>query len=69
VQEVVMCWGLVLKCFELRTRQHRMLNVNVLRPLKHYLPKDLMSFGRRSWVTYHEGHTFVIRDKTMRNEI
>jgi hypothetical protein len=26
------CWGLVLKCYELRTRQHRMLNVNVLRP-------------------------------------
>jgi hypothetical protein len=63
------CWGLVLKCYELRTRQHRMLNVDVLRPLKHYLPKDLMSFGRRSWVIYHEGHTFVIRDKTMRNEI
>jgi hypothetical protein len=41
------CWGLVLKCFELRTRQHKMLNVNVLRPLKHYLPKDLMNFGRR----------------------
>jgi hypothetical protein len=32
------CWGLVLKCFELRTRQHKMLNVNVLRPLKHYFP-------------------------------
>jgi hypothetical protein len=63
------CWGLVLKCYELRTRQHRMLNVNALRPLKHYLPKDLMSFGRRSWVIYHEGHTFVIRDKTMRDEI
>jgi hypothetical protein len=25
------CWGLVLKCYELRTRQHKMLNVNVLR--------------------------------------
>jgi hypothetical protein len=25
------CWGLVLKCLELRTRQHKMLNVNVLR--------------------------------------
>jgi hypothetical protein len=23
------CWGLVLKCYELRTRQHIMLNVNV----------------------------------------
>jgi hypothetical protein len=42
------CWGLVLKCFELRTRQHKMLNINVLRPLKHYFPKDLMNFGRRS---------------------
>jgi hypothetical protein len=42
------CWGLVLKCYELRTRQHKMLNVNALRPLKHYLPKGLMNFGRRS---------------------
>jgi hypothetical protein len=25
------CWGLVLKCYELSTRQHKMLNVNVLR--------------------------------------
>jgi hypothetical protein len=41
------CWGLVLKCFKLRTRQHKMLNINTLRPLKHYLPKDLMNFGRR----------------------
>jgi DNA topoisomerase IB len=41
------CWGLVLKCYELRTRQHKMLNNNALRPLKHYLPKDLMNFGRR----------------------
>jgi hypothetical protein len=55
------CWGLVLKCYELRTRQHKMLNINVLRPLKHYLPKDLMNFGRRPWARYHEGHTFVIR--------
>jgi hypothetical protein len=41
------CWGLVLKCYELRTRQHKMLNINALRPLKHYFPKDLMNFGRR----------------------
>jgi hypothetical protein len=41
------CWGLVLKCYELRTRQHKMLNIDALRPLKHYLPKDLMNFGRR----------------------
>jgi hypothetical protein len=32
------CWGLVLKCYELRTRQHKMLNVNVLCPSKHYFP-------------------------------
>jgi hypothetical protein len=32
------CWGLVLKCYEPRTRQHRMLNVNVLRHSNHYLP-------------------------------
>jgi hypothetical protein len=31
------CWGLVLKCYELRTRQHKMLNINALRPVKHYL--------------------------------
>jgi hypothetical protein len=34
------CWGLVLKCYELRTRQHKMLNVNALRPTKHYSLKD-----------------------------
>jgi hypothetical protein len=33
------CWGLVLKCFELRTRQHKkVLSVKVLRPSKHYVP-------------------------------
>jgi hypothetical protein len=43
------CWGLVLKCYELRTRQHRKkLMVNALRPSKHYFPKDIMIFGRRS---------------------
>jgi hypothetical protein len=42
-----LCWGLVLKCYELRTRQHKMLNINVLRPLKHYFPKDLMNIERR----------------------
>jgi hypothetical protein len=26
-----LCWGLVLKCYELRTRQHKILNVNFLR--------------------------------------
>jgi hypothetical protein len=44
VQET--CWGLVLKCYELRTRQHKMLNVNVLRPLKHYFLEDLMNSHR-----------------------
>jgi hypothetical protein len=43
----IKCWGLVLKCYELRTRQHKMLNVNALRPLKHYFFKGLMNFGRR----------------------
>jgi hypothetical protein len=32
------CWGLVLKCYELRTRQHKMLKVNALRPSTHYFP-------------------------------
>jgi hypothetical protein len=42
------CWGLVLKCYELRTRQHEnMLMVNALRPSKHYFPKDITIFGRR----------------------
>jgi hypothetical protein len=38
-----------------------MLNINALRPLKHYLPKDLMNFGRRPWATYYESFTFVIK--------
>jgi hypothetical protein len=42
------CWRLVLKCYELRTRQHRMLNVNTLRPSKHYFPLGIMIFRRRS---------------------
>jgi hypothetical protein len=32
------CWRLVLKCYESRTRQHKMLNINALRPSKHYFP-------------------------------
>jgi hypothetical protein len=32
------CWGLVLKCCELRIRQHKMLKFKALRPLKHYFP-------------------------------
>jgi hypothetical protein len=38
-----------------------MLNINALRPLKHYFPKDLMNFGRRPWAEYYEGFTFVIK--------
>jgi hypothetical protein len=30
------CWEPVLKCYESRTRQHKMLNINALRPSKHY---------------------------------
>jgi hypothetical protein len=41
------CWGLVLKCYELRTRQHKKLNIKALRPSKHYFPLDIMNFGRR----------------------
>jgi hypothetical protein len=32
------CWGLVLKCYDSGTRQHKILNVNVLCPSKHYFP-------------------------------
>jgi hypothetical protein len=32
------CLGLVLKCYGSRTRQHKVLNVNLLRPSKHYFP-------------------------------
>ena len=32
------CWGLVLNCYESITRQHKTLNVKVLRPSKHYFP-------------------------------
>jgi hypothetical protein len=39
------CWGLVLKWYELRTRQHKMLNIKALRPSKHYFPLDIMDFG------------------------
>jgi hypothetical protein len=49
------CWGLVLKCYELKTRQHKMLNVNALRPLKHYFLKDLMNFGQRLKRDNYEG--------------
>jgi hypothetical protein len=41
------CWGLVLKCYESRTRQHKMLNAKALHPSGHYFPSDLMNLGRR----------------------
>jgi hypothetical protein len=41
------CWRLVLKCYESRTRQHKMLNVKALRPSGHYFPSDIMNLGRR----------------------
>jgi hypothetical protein len=41
------CWGLVLKCYESRTRQHKMLNVKALRPSGPYFPSDIMNLGRR----------------------
>jgi hypothetical protein len=57
VQEGV-CWGLVFKCYELRTRQHKnRLMVNALRPSKHYFPKDITIFGRRLWRTYLHNHS------------
>ena len=40
------CWGLVLNCYELRTRQHKVLNVNVLRPWD-IIPLGIMDLGRR----------------------
>jgi hypothetical protein len=46
------CWGLVLKCYELRTRQHKMLIIIYLRPSKHYLLQDIMIFRRTLWRTY-----------------
>jgi hypothetical protein len=63
------CWGLVLKCYELKTRQHKMLNIKTLRPRKHYFTKDLMSFGRRLKMMNYEGLTFVVRSKIMQNKI
>jgi hypothetical protein len=48
----VSCWGLVLKYYKLRTMQHKMLNVNALRPSKHYFSYDIMIFRRRVWRTY-----------------
>ena len=46
------CWGLVLKCYELRTRQHIILMIKDLHPSKHYLLSDIMIFGWRSRRTH-----------------
>jgi hypothetical protein len=64
------CWGLVLKCYELRTRQHKSrLMVNVLRPSKHYFPKDITIFGRRLWRTYLLHHSiYQWKMKHMKHE-
>jgi hypothetical protein len=56
------CWGLVFKCYESRTRQHKMLNIKALRPSNHYFPSDITNLGRRSWRTYLHDH-----DKKMEN--
>jgi hypothetical protein len=50
--------GLVLKCYELRTRQHEMLNINALRPLEALSPrgfnelrtKTMSRISRRSYL-------------------
>jgi hypothetical protein len=55
------CWGLVLKCYESRTRQHTMLNIKVLHPSKHYFPLGIMSFGRRLWRSYLHNHNKRLR--------
>jgi hypothetical protein len=36
IMDLAYCWRLVLKCYELRTRQHKMLMIKALRPLKHF---------------------------------
>jgi hypothetical protein len=49
--------ALVLKCYELRIRQHKnRLMVNALRPSNHYFSKDITIFGRRSRMTYLHHH-------------
>jgi hypothetical protein len=54
--DYALCWGLVLKYYELRTRQHRkMLNVKVLRPPKHYFPREYDSLTDEGY----ERHTFI----------
>jgi hypothetical protein len=45
------CWGLVLKCYESRTRQHKMLNTK-----SPSSSKSLFPFG------YNEFRTKVMKD-------
>jgi hypothetical protein len=45
------CWGLVLKCYESRTRQHEMLNIKSPSSFKSLFP-----FG------YNEFRTKVMKD-------
>jgi hypothetical protein len=35
-EEMDACWGLVLNRYESRIRQHKIINDNDLRPMKHY---------------------------------
>jgi hypothetical protein len=58
-------WGLVLKCYELRTRQHKMLNNNALRPLKHYFPKDML----RTKVIMAELRRLYLRSRTHKDNM
>jgi hypothetical protein len=53
------CWGLVLKCYELRTRQHKMLNDTVLRPWS-IIPLRIVGLGRRLMRELLRSWTFVI---------
>jgi hypothetical protein len=41
------CWGLVLKCYELRTRQHKVLNVKCSSSNEALFLWGLMDLGRR----------------------
>jgi hypothetical protein len=45
------CWGLVLKCYESRTRQHKMLNIKAPSSFRSLFP-----FG------YNESRTKVMKD-------
>ena len=57
------CWGLVLKCYESRTRKHNRLKANALHPPKHYFPWDIMIFRRRLRRTYLHHHSMYINER------